>query len=58
MSNCRVLGILHLELAAARDQAALDFDALPERDRPRYQLLCDFQDDRAAGGGRGSICRR
>ena len=24
MSNCRVWGILHLELAAARDQAALD----------------------------------
>ena len=30
-------------LAAARDQAGAYFDALPERDRPRYQLLCDFQ---------------
>ena len=31
------------DLAAARDQAGSYFDALPERDRPRYQLLCDFQ---------------
>ena len=31
------------DLAAARDQAGTYFDALPERDRPRYQLLCDFQ---------------
>ena len=31
------------DLAAARDQAGKYFDALPERDRPRYQLLCDFQ---------------
>ena len=30
-------------LAAAREQAGTYFDALPERDRPRYQLLCDFQ---------------
>ena len=30
-------------LAAARDQAGAYFDALPERDRPRFQLLCDFQ---------------
>ncbi len=30
-------------LAAARDQAGAYFDALPERERPRYQLLCDFQ---------------
>ncbi len=30
-------------LTAARDQAGAYFDALPERDRPRYQLLCDFQ---------------
>ena len=30
-------------LAAARGQAGAYFDALPERDRPRYQLLCDFQ---------------
>ncbi len=30
-------------LTAARDQAGTYFDALPERDRPRYQLLCDFQ---------------
>ena len=31
------------DLAAAREQAAAYFDALAERDRPRYQLLCDFQ---------------
>ena len=31
------------DLAVARDQAGTYFDALPERDRPRYQLLCDFQ---------------
>ena len=31
------------DLAAARDQAGTYFDALPGRDRPRYQLLCDFQ---------------
>ena len=30
-------------LTAARDQAGTYFDALPNRDRPRYQLLCDFQ---------------
>ena len=31
------------DLVAARDQAGTYFDALPEQDRPRYQLLCDFQ---------------
>ena len=31
------------DLAAAGEQAGAYFDALPERDRPRYQLLCDFQ---------------
>ena len=31
------------DLAVARDQAGTYFDALPERDRPRCQLLCDFQ---------------
>ena len=31
------------DLAIARRQAGGYFDALPERDRPRYQLLCDFQ---------------
>ena len=31
------------DLTAAREQAGTCFDALPERDRPRYQLLCDFQ---------------
>ena len=31
------------DLAAARDQAGTYFDALQERDRPRFQLLCDFQ---------------
>ena len=31
------------DLTAARDQAGSYFDALPDRDRPRYQLLCDFQ---------------
>ena len=30
-------------LEAAREQAGDYFDALPERSRPRYQLLCDFQ---------------
>ena len=32
-----------VNLATARKQAGTYFDALPERDRPRYQLLCDFQ---------------
>ena len=31
------------DLATAREQAGTYFDALLERDRPRYQLLCDFQ---------------
>ena len=31
------------DLTAARKQAGAYFDALPEKDRPRYQLLCDFQ---------------
>ena len=31
------------DLAIARHQAGRYFDALPERDRPRHQLLCDFQ---------------
>ncbi len=31
------------DLIAARKQAGAYFDALPERNRPRYQLLCDFQ---------------
>ena len=31
------------DLVAAGDQAGTYFDALPERDRPRFQLLCDFQ---------------
>ena len=31
------------DLADAREQAGGYFDALPERDRPRFQLLCDFQ---------------
>ena len=31
------------DLAAAREQADAYFDALPERDRPRYQLHCDFR---------------
>ena len=31
------------DLTAARKQAGTYFDALSERDRPRYQLLCDFQ---------------
>ena len=31
------------DLTAAREQAGTYFDALPERDRPRFQLLCDFQ---------------
>ncbi len=30
-------------LAAAREQALGYFDALPESERPRYLLLCDFQ---------------
>ena len=31
------------DLVAAREQAGTYFDALPERDRPRFQLLCNFQ---------------
>ena len=31
------------DLGVARKQAGTYFDALPERDRPRYQLLSDFQ---------------
>ncbi len=31
------------DLSSASEQAGAYFDALPERDRPRYQLLCDFQ---------------
>ena len=31
------------DLGAAREQAGRYFDALPARERPRYQLLCDFQ---------------
>ena len=31
------------DLDAAGKQAGAYFDALPEKDRPRYQLLCDFQ---------------
>ena len=31
------------DLAAASQQAGTYFDALPERDRPRFQLLCNFQ---------------
>ena len=31
------------DLTAAREQAGTYFEALSERDRPRYQLLCDFQ---------------
>ena len=31
------------DLAAARSQALSYFDALPEHDRPRYLLLCDFR---------------
>ena len=31
------------DLMAAREQAGTYFDALPERERPRFQLLCDFQ---------------
>ena len=31
------------DLAAAREQAGTYFDALSERDRPRYQILSDFQ---------------
>ena len=31
------------DLSAAREQAGTYFDALPDRERPRFQLLCDFQ---------------
>ena len=31
------------DLEEARVQAGTYFDALPERDKPRFQLLCDFQ---------------
>ncbi len=30
-------------MTAAREQAGTYFDALPDRERPRFQLLCDFQ---------------
>lgn len=30
-------------LTAAAEQAGIYFDAIPERERPRYQLLCDFK---------------
>ncbi len=30
-------------LTAAAEQAGIYFDAVPERERPRYQLLCDFK---------------
>jgi len=30
-------------LLAAAQQAGAYFDAIPERERPRYQLLCDFK---------------
>ena len=36
------------DLAAARDQAGTYFDALPERDRPRYQAALRFPDFPAA----------
>ena len=39
------------DLTAARDQTGTYFDALPERDRPRYQLLCDFQTFELSGPG-------
>ncbi len=32
-----------VDLEEARQQAGSYFDALPEHDRPRYQLHCDFQ---------------
>ena len=32
-----------VNLEEARQQAGIYFDALPEHDRPRYQLHCDFQ---------------
>ena len=32
-----------VDLEEAREQAGLYFDALPEHDRPRYQLHCDFR---------------
>ena len=32
-----------VNLEKARQQAGIYFDALPEDDRPRYQLHCDFQ---------------
>ena len=31
------------DLTAAREQAGTYFDALTDRERPRFQLLCDFQ---------------
>ena len=35
------------DLEKAREQADAYFDALPEYDRPRYRLVCDFQTFRA-----------
>ncbi len=44
-------------LAAAREQAGAYFDALPERDRPRYQLLCDFRTFELLDRDEGEECR-
>ncbi len=45
------------DLAAAREQAGAYFDALPERDRPRYQLLCDFRTFELLDRDEGEECR-
>ena len=44
-------------LVAAREQAGAYFDALPERDRPRYQLLCDFRTFELLDRDEGEECR-
>ena len=44
-------------LAAAREQAGAYFDALPERDRPRYQLLCNFRTFDLLDRDEGEECR-
>ena len=44
-------------LEAAREQAGSYFDGLSEPERPRYQLLCDFQTFELLDRDEGEPCR-
>ena len=44
-------------LVAAREQAGSYFDSLAEHERPRYQLLCDFQTFELLDMDEGKECR-